>query len=72
MNISDVAALTIRAVDDPRTLNKIVYLRPEGNVYSLNELVEIWECKIGKTLERIYVSEEDLLRIIKGIIFHFK
>ncbi|XP_022146102.1 probable pinoresinol-lariciresinol reductase 3 [Momordica charantia] len=65
VNISDVAALTIRAVDDPRTLNKIVYLRPEGNVYSLNELVEIWECKIGKTLERIYVSEEDLLRIIK-------
>ncbi|OWM83838.1 probable pinoresinol-lariciresinol reductase 3 [Punica granatum] len=58
---SDVAAFTIRAVDDPRTLNKVVYLRPPGNVYSMNELTEIWEAKIGKKLRKRYASEEELL-----------
>lgn len=60
----DVAAFTIKAVDDPRTLNKALHLRPPGNVYSMNELVEIWEAKIGKKLERVFVSEQELLRRI--------
>ena len=64
---SDVAAFTISAVDDPRTINKVVYLRPPGNVYSMNELVEIWETKIGKKLEKLYVSEEGILQKINGI-----
>ena len=72
VKVSDVADFTISALDDPRTLNKVVYLRPEGNVYSLNELVEIWECKIGKKLEKNYVSEEELLKKIEGTEFHFK
>ncbi|KAF5745721.1 hypothetical protein HS088_TW07G01313 [Tripterygium wilfordii] len=63
---SDVAAFTIAAVDDPCALNKVLYLRPPGNIYSLNELVEIWETKIGKKLEKLYVSEEELLTKIKG------
>lgn len=63
---SDVAAFTIRALDDPRTLNKVVYLRPQGNVYSMNELVEIWESKIGKKLDKVFVSEEELLERVKG------
>lgn len=62
----DAAAFTISTVDDPRTLNKALYLRPEGNVYSLNELVKTWERKIGKNLEKTYVSEEELLKKIKG------
>ncbi|OMO75653.1 NmrA-like protein [Corchorus olitorius] len=61
----DVAAYTISAIDDPRTLNKALYLRPPGNVYSMNELVTIWENKINKKLEKIYVPEEELLKKIK-------
>uniref|UniRef100_A0A803LDP7 NmrA-like domain-containing protein n=1 Tax=Chenopodium quinoa TaxID=63459 RepID=A0A803LDP7_CHEQI len=61
----DVAAFTISAVDDPRTLNKAMYLRPQGNVYFVNELVDVWERKIGKELEKAYVSEEELLTKIK-------
>lgn len=53
-------------MDDPRTLNKVLYLRPPGNVHSMDELVAIWETKIGKKLKKIYVSEEELLRKIKG------
>uniref|UniRef100_A0A803LPS1 NmrA-like domain-containing protein n=1 Tax=Chenopodium quinoa TaxID=63459 RepID=A0A803LPS1_CHEQI len=61
----DVAAFTISAVGDPHTLNKAMYLRPEGNVYSVNELVDVWERKIGKELEKAYVLEEELLTKIK-------
>ncbi|KAJ9537801.1 hypothetical protein OSB04_030534 [Centaurea solstitialis] len=65
MKERDVATFTISTVDDPRTLNKVMYLRPPGNVYSLNELVELWEQKIGKQLEKIHISEENLLKKIK-------
>ncbi|KAB1220656.1 Isoflavone reductase-like protein [Morella rubra] len=61
----DIATYTIRAVDDPRTLNKILYLRLPRNIYSFNELVALWEKKIGKPLEKIYVPEEQILKDIK-------
>jgi uncharacterized protein YbjT (DUF2867 family) len=62
----DIGTYTIRAVDDPRTVNKVLYLRTPKNIYSLNELVALWEKKIGKTLEKIYVSEEKILKDMEG------
>ncbi|XVE66981.1 hypothetical protein DITRI_Ditri08aG0123600 [Diplodiscus trichospermus] len=61
----DIATYTIKAVDDPRTLNKNLYIRPPLNTYSFNDLISLWEKKIGKTLERSYVSEEQLLKNIQ-------
>ncbi|KAI4295517.1 hypothetical protein L6164_035557 [Bauhinia variegata] len=61
----DIGAYTIKAVDDPRTLNKILYIRPPANTLSFNDLVSLWEKKIGKTLERVYVPEEQLLKQIQ-------
>lgn len=61
----DIGTYTIRAVDDPRTLNKILYLRPPKNIYSFNELVALWEKKIGKNLEKTYVPEDKLLKDIQ-------
>lgn len=71
MKESDVAKFTIRTLDDPQTLNKVLYLRPPGNVYSMNELVELWESKIGKKLEKVFVSEQELLKKIKGIFLYY-
>ncbi|GAB2224856.1 hypothetical protein Droror1_Dr00005634 [Drosera rotundifolia] len=65
MNEVDVAAYTIKAVDDPRTLNKVMYLRPPGNFYTMNELINLWETKIGKKLDKDYVKEEELLKKIE-------
>lgn len=62
----DIATYTIKAVDDPRTLNKRLYINPPKNIYSHNEIVSLWEEKIGKTLERIYHSEEQVLKQIQG------
>lgn len=61
----DIGTFTIRAVDDPRTLNKILYIKPPKNTLSFNELVALWEKKIGKTLEKVYVPEEQLLKNIQ-------
>ncbi|KQJ86432.1 isoflavone reductase homolog PCBER [Brachypodium distachyon] len=61
----DVGTYTIKAVDDPRTLNKTLYLRPPSNTLSHNELVSLWEKKVGKTFERVYIPEEKVLKKIQ-------
>ncbi|XP_010459630.1 PREDICTED: isoflavone reductase homolog P3-like isoform X2 [Camelina sativa] len=61
----DIVAYTMKAVDDPRTLNKILYIHPPKNIVSQNDMVGLWERKIGKTLEKTYVSEEELLKNIQ-------
>ncbi|XP_021912665.1 isoflavone reductase-like protein [Carica papaya] len=62
---NDIGTFTIKAVDDPRTLNKILYVRPPKNTYSFNDLVSLWEKKIGKTLEKIYIPKEQVLKNIQ-------
>ncbi|KAH7668757.1 NAD-dependent epimerase/dehydratase domain-containing protein [Dioscorea alata] len=62
----DIAIYAIRAVDDPRTLNKVLYVRPASNHCTLNEIVSFWEKKTGKSLDRIYVSEEEVLKKIQS------
>ncbi|KAK4390696.1 Isoflavone reductase-like protein [Sesamum angolense] len=61
----DIGTYTIKAVDDPRTLNKVLYIKPPKNIYSFNELVALWEKKIGKTLEKEYIPEEQILKQIR-------
>ncbi|CAK7339448.1 unnamed protein product [Dovyalis caffra] len=61
----DIATYTIKAVDDPRTVNKNLYIKPPANIISSNDLVSLWEMKIGKRIERIYVPEEQLLKNIQ-------
>lgn len=64
-NEHDIGTYTVKTVDDPRTLNKIVYIKPPGNIYSFNKLVSLWEKKIGKTLEKVYVSEDQVVKNIQ-------
>lgn len=66
MKEEDIGTYTIKAVDDSRTLNKILYLRLPANTLSFNELVDLWEKKIGKTLVKEYLSEEKVLKLIEG------
>ncbi|GMH25181.1 hypothetical protein Nepgr_027024 [Nepenthes gracilis] len=61
----DIAVYTIKAAVDPRTLNKVLYMNPPANILSFNEIVALWEKKIGKTLEKTYVPEDQLLKIIE-------
>ncbi|KAM4118201.1 hypothetical protein ACJW30_02G183500 [Castanea mollissima] len=61
----DIATYTIKAVDDPRTLNKVLHVRPPANILSFNEIVSLWEKKIAKTLEKTYLLEDQLLKKIQ-------
>lgn len=65
----DIATFTIKAVDDRRTLNKILYINPPQNTISFNVLVALWEKKINRTLEKIYVPEDQVLQNIKEAAF---
>ncbi|KAL5553508.1 hypothetical protein UlMin_040909 [Ulmus minor] len=58
---TDIGKLTMKTVDDVRTVNKSVHFRPSCNLFNVNELSLLWEKKIGKTLPRVTISEDDLL-----------
>ncbi|KAF7076858.1 hypothetical protein CFC21_081461 [Triticum aestivum] len=65
----DIAAYTVRAVDDRRTLNKILYMRPPANVMSHKEVISMWERKVGRTFQIVRIPEADLLKMIKEAAF---
>lgn len=66
MDEDDVATYTVKTIDDPRTLNKMVYLRPPENILTQRQLIEKWEKLIGKQLEKSSINEQDFLASIKG------
>ena len=57
----DAAMYTMMAIDDPRTLNKVLYVRPPANILSQMEAVKIWEKIIGKELKKIFIGPEEWL-----------
>ncbi|XP_027367033.1 leucoanthocyanidin reductase-like [Abrus precatorius] len=59
----DIGKFTMKVVDDVRTVNKNVHFRPSNNCYSINELAYLWENKIGRTIPRVTISEDDLLAL---------
>lgn len=61
----DIGTYTIKAAEDPRALNKILYIRPPANIYSHHQLISLWEKKTGKTFEKVYISEDEVLRKIQ-------
>ncbi|KAG8375163.1 hypothetical protein BUALT_Bualt10G0071800 [Buddleja alternifolia] len=69
MDEDDIATYAIKSIDDPRTLNKTLYLRPPENILSQMELVEKWEKLTGKTLEKTSISAEDFLARLQGADF---
>jgi uncharacterized protein YtpQ (UPF0354 family) len=62
----DVGTYTIKSVDDPRTLNKTVYLRPPENILSQNDVIAKWENLSGKVLEKIPIHADEFLASMKG------
>lgn len=66
MDEDDIATYTIKTIDDPRTLNKTLYLRPPENIITQRELVEKWENLLGKKLEKYNISAQELLASMEG------
>ncbi|KAK8535164.1 hypothetical protein V6N12_056693 [Hibiscus sabdariffa] len=65
----DVAAYTVKAATDPRVANRVIIYRPPGNVSSQSELISTWEKKSGRALKRVYVPEEELVKLSETLPF---
>ncbi|KAM7254247.1 hypothetical protein ACFE04_031929 [Oxalis oulophora] len=68
----DIAMYTLKTIDDPRTLNKTLYIRPPKNILSQREVVETWENLIGKELDKVSISKQDFLANMKGCLANFE
>lgn len=64
---TDIGKFTIMSIEDDRTLNKTVHFQPPSNLLNINEMASLWEEKIGRTLPRVTITEEDLLQMAKGL-----
>ncbi|XP_052141790.1 isoflavone reductase homolog IRL-like [Oryza glaberrima] len=65
----DMSAVAIKAVEDERAANKILYVRPPANKLSLGQLVRLWEKKSGNTLQKRYVSDLQLANQVQEAPF---
>lgn len=68
MDGTDIGRLTIKVINDKRTINKAVHFRPPNNLFSINELASLWEKKINRNLPRVTITEDDLLNAANGKI----
>lgn len=59
---ADVGRLTVEAAYDERCLNKTLHFRPASNCLAMNELCSSWERVSGRSFERVFIREEELLK----------
>ncbi|KAF8405841.1 hypothetical protein HHK36_007918 [Tetracentron sinense] len=59
----DIAAYTIKAANDPRACNRMIIYKPPGNIVSQLDLISSWEKKTGRTLKKVHVSEEEIVKL---------
>ena len=59
----DVAVYTIKVANDPRAHNRIVVYRPLKNFITQNELISLWELKNGHIFNKIFVPEEEIVKL---------
>lgn len=65
----DVGTYTIKSIDDPRTLNKTIYIRPQDNCLTQNELIAMWEKLSGKSLTKFHIHGDEFLASMKDTDF---
>lgn len=66
---TDIGRLTMKVINDNRTINKSVHFRPPNNLLSINELASLWEKKINRKLPRVTITEDDLLNAANEMRF---
>ncbi|XP_031371923.1 eugenol synthase 1-like [Punica granatum] len=59
----DIARYTIKVACDPRACNRVVIYRLPKNILSQIELTSLWEKKTGRTLERVHIPEEEIVKL---------
>ena len=59
----DIGVYTIKAATDPRTCNRIITYRPQANIVTQLELISLWEKKTGRSFNKVYVPEEEIVKL---------
>eukprot|EP00250_Pteridium_aquilinum_P033415 c5588_g2_i1 orf=59-883(+) len=62
----DVGTYTIQAIDDPRTLNKTMYIRPPSNILTQKDLLVLWKEKLCETIDVNYITTQELQENFEG------
>jgi uncharacterized protein YbjT (DUF2867 family) len=65
----DVAAYTVKAATDERFANRVMVIRPPGNIVSQLDLISSWEKKTGRTLKKTRVPEEEIIKLSETLPF---
>ncbi|KAK7334514.1 hypothetical protein VNO80_26271 [Phaseolus coccineus] len=63
----DIAMYTVKAANDPRTLNRVLICRPPNNIISQNELISLWEQKYCQTFTKTFITEEQLVKLSQSL-----
>ena len=63
---TDIGKFTAMAAYDGRCINKAVHFRPACNLLSTNEMACLLESKIGRTLPRVTIGDQQLLAMAAG------
>lgn len=64
----DVAFYTVKAATDPRVANRVIIYRPSGNIVSQLDLISMWEKKTGRTLKKMHIPEEEMVKLTESKI----
>ncbi|KAK1371348.1 Isoeugenol synthase 1 [Heracleum sosnowskyi] len=59
----DIAEYTVKVATDPRTANSLVIYRLPKNVITQLDLILSWEKKSGRTIEKTYIPEEEIIKL---------
>lgn len=63
----DIAAFTVKAATDPATRNRVVILQPPENVVTQNELISLWEKKVGRSFNKVYVPAKEMVKLSQSL-----
>ncbi|KAF1002626.1 hypothetical protein AG4045_030249 [Apium graveolens] len=63
----DIAEYTVKVATDPRTENGLIIYRLPKCIITQMDLISIWEKKIGRTMEKTFISGEKLIHLSEKI-----
>ncbi|XP_057512653.1 isoeugenol synthase 1-like [Actinidia eriantha] len=59
----DIAIYAIKVANDPRTCNRTIFYRPSRSIASQLDLVAMWEKKTGRNYKKMYIPEEEIVKL---------
>ncbi|XP_028770170.1 isoeugenol synthase 1 isoform X2 [Neltuma alba] len=65
----DVAFYTVKAATDKRAENRVVIIRPEGNIISQLELITLWENRTNRAFKRQHIPEKEMIKQCETLDF---